>query len=713
MQYKGSIKNRLVGIILTVSILTSFISYSSFVYWYIDNQNTKSLNLSKTIGHILGQDIAKLTLLKDMTAAADMSTKLKSFPELNTMVLYNIDGKAIFQYSKRDESFQVDALPNIENREPVIDGNILKLYEEASYYDTKMGLVELNLEIHTLADIIKQNIFILISILFIMLVLSYFLAIFYAKKFTNPIVNLVKSLEDIGISDSLNIKINTEENNEYGKLYEEINIMLQRIEKNQESLKIAAVSFETQMGMSITNADNKIIKINKAFTDITGYEESDVIGKTPSVLNSGIHNKEFYIEMYDLLAKNRYWTGEISNRHKNGTIVKEQLTINTVHNSDGEVLYYIASFIDITLLKNTQQDLKHQKEYLNTVVETNNHAIIAIDDKKIIRTYNKRAEELFGFTKEEMIGKDNLLNIIPLKYKNLHTVASSLFFKTGKSKGLIGETLELEGLRKNGETFPIRISFGIADNDKNNLVVANMLDITDELHQDKIIKQQSKLAQMGEMISMIAHQWRQPLSAIGSTSSAINLKAKLNKLDKDTAIELSSNISEYSQHLSSTIDDFREFFKVDKEKETISYNQLIQSVLNIVETSIVNKNIKLVKELNCEDTFTTYTNEIKQVILNILKNAEDILLENNIENPVIKIETQCGVLTISDNGGGIPEDIIDKIFDPYFSTKLEKNGTGLGLYMSKTIIEEHCNGELTASNDKDGAVFKIVLGINN
>jgi len=234
---------------------------------------------------------------------------------------------------------------------------------------------------------------------------------------------------------------------------------------------------------------------------------------------------------------------------------------------------------------------------------------------------------------------------------------------------------------------------------------------------DQQLFQQSRLAQMGEMISMIAHQWRQPLSAISSTSGAINLKARLGKLDKETAHELSKDISEYAQHLSSTIDDFREFFKSNKDLKQTSYDELIKSVLKIIESSIKTQSIELILELDCNDKFKTYPNEIRQVILNLIKNAEDILIEKNISKPYIKIKTykEDGklILEVEDNGGGVPEDIKDVIFDPYFSTKTKKDGTGLGLYMSKTIIEEHCDGKLDLSNSSDGAVFKIILESEN
>jgi len=230
---------------------------------------------------------------------------------------------------------------------------------------------------------------------------------------------------------------------------------------------------------------------------------------------------------------------------------------------------------------------------------------------------------------------------------------------------------------------------------------------------DRQLLQQSRMAQMGEMMAMIAHQWRQPLAAISATSASIELKASLDKLDNDTAQQKAHDISAFSQHLSKTIDDFRDFFKPNKKKTETTYDALIASVLNIIGISIRNKNIELIQELNCHDSFITYPNELKQVILNLMKNAEDALLEKKTENPYIKISTynEDGkyILEVSDNAGGIPEEIMGNIFDPYFSTKIKKEGTGLGLYMSETIIEEHCGGKLSAINTEKGALFKIAL----
>ena len=245
--------------------------------------------------------------------------------------------------------------------------------------------------------------------------------------------------------------------------------------------------------------------------------------------------------------------------------------------------------------------------------------------------------------------------------------------------------------------------------------------ISDTRKKEKLLQEQSRLAQMGEMISMIAHQWRQPLSAISSSVMGIQSKLSIGKFDfnkeQDRVKFLKflekkhQNIGDYVKTLSDTIDDFRNFFKPDKIKEKVSFNEPIKRALKIVETSMSSKGIDIKCSFNTVNEVYMYQNELMQVILNILKNAEDNFQEKGIENPQIDIVTSstptgCKI-EISDNGGGIPEDILPNIFDPYFSTKSEKNGTGIGLYMSKVIVEEHHGGVIKAINSARGVTFII------
>ena len=232
---------------------------------------------------------------------------------------------------------------------------------------------------------------------------------------------------------------------------------------------------------------------------------------------------------------------------------------------------------------------------------------------------------------------------------------------------------------------------------------------------EKQLLYQNRLAKTGEMISMTAHQWRPPLAAISSTVGAMKLDVMMGNYEKEFFEKSLSKITDYTQHLSATIDDFRGFFKEQKEQEDITLEEVVESSLGILSEELIGNNIKLLKEYKCQKRLTTYSNELKQVVLNLIKNAEDVLIERNIENPTIHIKTYLQedenryILEIYDNAGGIPENIMNDIFMPYFSTKKSKDGTGLGLYMSKTIIEDHCNGKLSVKNNSDGAAFTIEL----
>ena len=327
--------------------------------------------------------------------------------------------------------------------------------------------------------------------------------------------------------------------------------------------------------------------------------------------------------------------------------------------------------------------------------------------------------DISGYTKEELLGKSHRIVRHPDMpaevFRDLWSKISNGYPWSGKVKNLT----------KDGGFYWVYAHIEPLYNNKGEIdsFISIRLDITEsELLHEKVVEeeaknklnqelmqQQSRLAQMGEMISMIAHQWRQPLSAITATTGALETRATLNKLDNQMVLNSTKRIKDVAQHLSSTIDDFRNFFKQDKEKVVTDFSKVIDSVYSIIESTLSQKNIELNIIKNSTISLYTYEGELKQVLLNLIKNAEDALIENNIENPKIDVIINENQLIVKDNAGGIPPYIMDKIFDPYFSTKLKKDGTGLGLYMSKTIIEEHCRGKLIVSNDKDGAKFVILL----
>lgn len=235
------------------------------------------------------------------------------------------------------------------------------------------------------------------------------------------------------------------------------------------------------------------------------------------------------------------------------------------------------------------------------------------------------------------------------------------------------------------------------------------------LQASKMIEQ-SKLAQIGELTNIIAHQWRQPLSAISATSNnlafKLTLEEEINKKEIINEVEL---IGKYSQHLSKTITEFRSFFQKDKKLTCVKIEELIEKVIQIIKPEFHENNIRLETMYNENIELYTYKNELQQALLSIVQNAKDAISENNISNGKISIITKkidnYMLIEITDNGGGIPEEIIENIFDSYITTKHKSGGTGIGLYISKVIVESHCKGKLIAQNKLDGAMFRVSLPI--
>ncbi|WP_418179690.1 7TM diverse intracellular signaling domain-containing protein [Aliarcobacter lanthieri] len=228
---------------------------------------------------------------------------------------------------------------------------------------------------------------------------------------------------------------------------------------------------------------------------------------------------------------------------------------------------------------------------------------------------------------------------------------------------------------------------------------------------EKLLIHQSKLASMGEMINNIAHQWRQPLTHLGF----VNMNLQLVLEDKNIDIEYIKNKLEESNSqidfMSQTIENFRDFYKPNKQKELFYLSTAIQKSIDIMQAILEDKKIILDFEIINDKELNSYENEYSQVILNLLTNAKDVLIEKNIIDAKIKVildvKDDISIVSVIDNGGGIEEDKKDLIFDPYFTTK--QKGSGIGLYMSKMIIEKHFKGKFTVCNTKDGAKFEIVV----
>ena len=368
-----------------------------------------------------------------------------------------------------------------------------------------------------------------------------------------------------------------------------------------------------------------------------------------------------------------------------------------------------------------QKEINNRNEYEKVINAT---CLVSITDIKGKILYaNEEFCRINGYKKNEIIGKNH--NI----FRNLDTAKE--FYENMWATILSGNIWKgiNKNITKNGDIIYLNTTIAPLKNRKGDITrfIATRFDITDQMkmqvelkEKENILIQQSKMAAMGEMIGAIAHQWRQPLSVISTTASGIKLQNEFGILDISTLGKSMDSINNSVQHLSNTIDDFRNFFKPNKEKKYFSIKKSFEKVFKLVESQFVNNNIEFINNIDDIELFAL-ENELIQVLINILNNAKDELLklENSRKLIIITVNTEKDdiVISILDNAGGIKENIINKIFDAYFTTKESTGGTGIGLNISKSIIEKHMNGKLKVFNKKfeyenityNGADFKVIL----
>ncbi|TLP40765.1 PAS domain S-box protein [Arcobacter arenosus] len=383
----------------------------------------------------------------------------------------------------------------------------------------------------------------------------------------------------------------------------------------------------------------------------------------------------------------------------------------------------ILSFIIIKIFYKyviTIDDLKMLNFNLKNKEKTiSDHVIYSRTDLHgIITDVSDAFCKLSGYTRDELIGSSHNIVRHPEMPKS---VFQDMWDKLKNEENWQGE---MKNLAKDGSYYWVNAIITPEYNINKKLIgfISIREDISskkDFESQQKLMLEQSKLAAMGEMIGNIAHQWRQPLSVISSASTSVILKKEMNidVSDKDLIKDLLM-INDQTQYLSETINTFRDFLKNDKGIENIVLQDKIKEVSKIVSGTLHSKGIDLI--LNIDEikpiSMSLIIGELPQVIINILNNAKDALLENSVKNPWIKVDLlekeKDVIISIEDNAGGIPEDIICKIFEPYFTTKNQSLGTGLGLYMSYKIINESLGGSLYVENTENGAKFFIKLNKN-
>lgn len=352
----------------------------------------------------------------------------------------------------------------------------------------------------------------------------------------------------------------------------------------------------------------------------------------------------------------------------------------------------------------------HEIGLLAQVVAANPYPKIITDKNGIIEYVNDVMVHESRYTRSELIGM-KMTSFRSRKHDEAYY--ADLWDTIGVKK--ISWQGELSSKIKSGEmrdwkttAYPLLSEEGSVAN-----YVFIVEDVTEQNIKDRLFVMQSRQAQMGEMISMIAHQWRQPLAIINSLAGQLLFS---NMMKEEPDVQLEENIrkiEDQSLHLSRTINDFRDFFSPDKQQEEVLCSKMVENAVQLVDHAIKGASLSFELKVIQDSLITTYANEIMQVLITLIKNSLDAFESNKIQGRYLIItisqSDSNALILIEDNAGGIDSDIIENIFLPYFTTKGEESGTGLGLYMAKMVVEEHCNGKLSVDSMQEKTTFTIAL----
>ena len=467
--------------------------------------------------------------------------------------------------------------------------------------------------------------------------------------------------------------------------------------QNQKKFKL--LFEDSHFLAAVMNKEGQLLELNNSALEFLNTNNEAVINKKFWELNCFKQPQSKQIKQ--LITG--YETGKIETEilayDQNNQLRVIDSTISSIQVEDQIIL--IAMGLDITQKKEKEKRLKEAY----TVFDNTRDGIMITNGQTQIINVNKAFEEITGYLENEVFMQQTNLLKSDIHTNHFYENMWNSLIENGYWEG------EITNFNKNKEYFTEWLTINAIYDEKGTVVnyIGVFSDITEQKNREKILKekdevlyQQSKMAAMGEMIGNIAHQWRQPLSIISTAATSIIVQKSIGVSTNEEEIETLNAINKSSQYLSKTIDDFRNFLKADKELTLFYIDKAIDEALSLSSFKMKHAQIHTVL---CLQSLKAYgvKNEFIQVIINILNNAKDALKNTKEKEKYIFIDVyskeQYIYIDIKDNAGGIPLKIIKRVFEPYFTTKHQSQGTGIGLYMSEEIIKNHMQGVLYAHNE--------------
>lgn len=492
-----------------------------------------------------------------------------------------------------------------------------------------------------------------------------------------------------------------------------VNIMLRA-----EKLRYKTLMDFASDGIHILDMEGNLVELSDSFAKMLGYTASEIATLSVFEIEAVIPREQVVGSLRSLANAQAIF--ESKHRKKDGSLIDVEINTRGI-TLDGKTHIY-ASARDITEKKEQERLLRRQKDEFETIFKTSKDGVAILDLDTNFLDFNDAYLEMTGFMREELLGKSCIELSAPWDISHAKE-ALTIVVEQGYLRNF-----EKTCIVKNDKTIVVNMSISLMP-DKKRILISSQ-DVTERKHyeasleslvaeeiekrleKEKLLVYQSKMAMMGEMIGAIAHQWRQPLNALGIAVQDILSAYEFDELDEEYIRNFETKNMAIIYQMSQTIDDFRNFFRPNKQKKSFSLERAVTNALGIMLAQLKNSFIEVKFDDSKEHIIYGYQNEFEQAVLIMISNAKDALLENKIKAPTIEIATgdmSDGAIFVSieDNGGGVPKEIMDRVFEPYFTTKEQGKGTGIGLYMAKEIIERQMGGKIIVQNSDNGAKFTI------
>lgn len=485
-------------------------------------------------------------------------------------------------------------------------------------------------------------------------------------------------------------------------------------------------------GYHSLNDHGVFVLINDTELNWLGYRSHEVIGKMSfsDILADG--SKGVFEETFSRLKREGQVKGvELELVRKDGSRMSVMVNAVAIRDGDGNYAMCRATAFDITALKQTESALRRSNERYMLAAQGASDSIWDWDLETNTAFVSSRWKEMLGYGENKI---DNVMEewmslIHPDDYQGALEALNNyldgripefcLECRLRHQDGSYRWVLTRGACFRDSDGNPHRMAGSHTDITERKLAEQQLLAETAERlrteqdlrEKERLMLLQSRQAAMGEMIGNIAHQWRQPLNTLGLIIQRLQLFYNSGKFDANFLRENTQEAMKLVYHMSRTIDDFRNFFKPDKEKSSFSVHATILQTISLINESFKAHHIQIDAATEGDVRVLGFPNEYSQVVLNILLNSRDAFAERDMDDARVVIRSfsreGASVVTIRDNAGGIPAHVLEKMFEPYFTTKGPDMGTGIGLFMARTIIEKNMNGTLSARNTGDGAEFTI------